>query len=129
MTGRHKFALTLLGGLALGAAAVEAIHAQTKPMAYVVVAIRSIKDAQAFKTGVVDKASMSAVAAAGGRYVIRTQTVKSLDGPAPERFVLIEFDNADKAMEWSNSPAVKEITEARIKSTDSLSFLVEGVAK
>lgn len=129
MTIKHKWALVLLGGCILGGAVVEALHAQTKPTAYVVVAVRNIKDAEAFKTGVVDKASTAAVEAAGGRYVIRTQSVTSLDGPAPQRFVLIAFDNEDKAMAWSNSPAVKEITAARMKSTDSSSFIVEGVAK
>jgi hypothetical protein len=34
----------------------------------------------------------------------------------------------EKALAWNDSPAVKEITAARIKSTDSLSFIVEGVA-
>ena len=29
---------------------------------------------------------------------------------------------------WSDTPAVKEITAARMKSTDSLSFIVEGMA-
>ena len=70
----------------------------------------------------------AALAASRGRYVIRTQTVKSLDGPAPERFVVISFDSAEKAQAWNDSPATKEITAARIKSTDSLSFIVEGVA-
>jgi hypothetical protein len=33
-----------------------------------------------------------------------------------------------QAMAWNDLPATKEITDARIKSTDSLSFIVEGVA-
>jgi uncharacterized protein (DUF1330 family) len=86
------------------------------------------KDADAFKAGVIDKTAPAALAASGGRYVIRTQTVKSLDGPAPERFVVISFDSAEKAQAWNDSPATKEITAARLKSTDSVSFMVEGVA-
>ena len=128
MNTRYKIALATLAGIGIGAAAIHELHAQAKPPAYVVVAIRSIKDADAFKAGVIDKTAPAALAASGGRYVVRTQTVKSLDGPAPERFVVISFDSAEKAQAWNDSPATKEITAARIKSTDSLSFIVEGVA-
>jgi uncharacterized protein (DUF1330 family) len=129
ITITYKAALTLLGGIALGGAAVQVLHAQAKPTAYVVVAVRSIKDPEAFKTGVVDKASPAKLAEAGGRYVIRTQAITSLDGPAPQRFVLLAFDSVDKARAWSNSPSSQESTAARIKSTDSLSLLVEGVTE
>jgi uncharacterized protein (DUF1330 family) len=128
MNTRYKIALATLAGIGIGAAAIHELHAQAKPPAYVVVAIRSIKDADAFKAGVVDKASPAALAAAGGRYVVRTQTIKSLDGPAPQRFVLISFDSLEKAQAWTDLPETKEINAARIKSTDSLSFVVEGVA-
>ena len=128
MNTRYKIALATLAGIEMGAAAIHELHAQAKPPAYVVVAVRSIKDADAFKAGVIDKASPAVLAAAGGRYVVRTQTIRSLDGPSPERFVLLAFDSVEKALAWNDSPAVKEITAARIKSTDSLSFIVEGVA-
>jgi uncharacterized protein (DUF1330 family) len=128
MNTRYKIALATLAGIGIGAAAIHELHAQAKPPAYVVIAIRSIKDADAFKAGVIDKATPSLVTSGGGRYVVRTQTVKSLDGPYPQRFVMLAFDSVEKALAWQNSPAVQEITAARIKSTDSLSFIVEGVA-
>jgi len=128
MDTKYKIALAALAGIGLGAAAIEGLHAQAKPPAYVVVAVRSIKDTDAFKAGVVDKASPAALAAAGGRYVVRTQAIKSLDGPAPQRFVLLSFDSVAKAQAWYDMPATKEINAARMKSTDSLSSIVEGVA-
>jgi uncharacterized protein (DUF1330 family) len=126
MNTRYKIALAALAGIGIGGAAIHELHAQAKPPAYVVVAVRSIKDADAFKAGVTDKASPALVTGAGGRYVVRTQTIKSLDGPAPQRFVMLAFDSVEKAQAWSDSPAIKEITAARMKSTDSLSFIVEG---
>jgi uncharacterized protein (DUF1330 family) len=122
-----RTALTLLGGIGIGAAAIQGLHAQTNPPTYVVVAIRKITDADAFKAGVVDKATPEALAAAGARFVIRTQNVTGLDGTPPQRFVLLAFDSAEKAMAWHNSAAQKEINAARIKSTDSLSFMAEGM--
>ena len=89
--------------------------------------ISSIKDPDAFKAGVVDKASPASLSAAGGRYVIRSQSVTALDGAPPQRFVLIAFDSAEKALAWNNSAATREVTAVRIKTTDSQSFLVEGL--
>jgi uncharacterized protein (DUF1330 family) len=128
MNSTYKIAVALLVGGGLGAAAIQGLHAQAKPPAYVVISISSIKDANGFKTGVVDKASPAALAAAGGHYVIRSQSVTALDGAPPQRFVLIGFDSAEKALAWNTSAATKEVTAARIKTTDSQSFLVEGVA-
>jgi hypothetical protein len=50
----------------------------------VVVAIRKINDADTFKTGVIDKAS-AVIAAAGGRFAVRTDKITSLDGALPKR--------------------------------------------
>jgi uncharacterized protein (DUF1330 family) len=122
-----KIALTLLGGIAVGGAAIEGLHAEAKPPTYVVVAIRKINDAAAFKAGVIDKTAPATLAAAGGHYVVRTQKIVSLDGNPPERFILIAFDSAEQAQAWHNSAGQKEIDAARMKSTDSLSFIVEGM--
>jgi uncharacterized protein (DUF1330 family) len=128
MNTRYKIALAMVVGTGLGAAAIQGLHAQAKPPTYVIVAVRSIKDADGFKTGVVDKASPAAMAAAGGHYVVRTQKITSLDGTPPQRFVMLAFDSVEKAQAWSDSAATKEVTAARIKTTDSLSFMVEGFA-
>jgi uncharacterized protein (DUF1330 family) len=127
MKTNHKMMLTLLGGIALGGATIEGIHAQAKPPTYVVVALLKITDPDGFKTGVVDKAA-AAMAGSGGQFVIRTDKITSLDGPPPQRFVVIAFDSAEKAQAWHNSAAQKEVDAARAKTTDSLSFMVDGMA-
>ncbi len=127
MKTQYKTAMTLVAGVAIGAAAVQGLHAQAKPPAYVVIAIRSITDADAMKT-VMEKTSQGALAEAGGHYVVRTNEVTGLEGPPPERFVMIAFDNAEKAQAWHDSATTKEITAIRAKATDSVSFMVQGVA-
>jgi uncharacterized protein (DUF1330 family) len=119
--------LTLLAGAAIGATAIQGLHAQAKPPTYVVVALRKINDAETFKTSVVEKAP-AAIAAFGGRFIVRTDKITSLDGPPPQRFILLQFDSPEKAEAWHNSAAQKEIDAARMKTTDSLSFVVEGVS-
>ena len=120
----------MVAGIAIGAAAVQGLHAQAKPPAYVVIPILKINDAAAFKAGVIDKASATAAAmkAEGGHYVIRSDKFTSLDGTPPQRLIIIAFDSVEKAQAYENSAALKEVTAARLKSTNSLSFIVEGLA-
>jgi uncharacterized protein (DUF1330 family) len=117
--------LTLLAGVAIGATAIQGLHAQAKPLTYVVVAIRNITDADGYK-GVIAKAP-AAMEGSGGHFVIRTDKIASLDGTPPKRFVLIAFDSPEKAQAWHNSAAQKEVDAIRIKTSDSLSFIVEGM--
>jgi len=128
MKTNYKVAVALVAGAAIGAAAIQGLHAQAKPPAYVVIPILKINDAAAFKAGVLDKSSASAAVmkAEGGHYIIRSQKFTRLDGNPPERLVIIAFDSVEKAQAYENSADVKEITAARMKSTNSLSFIVEG---
>jgi uncharacterized protein (DUF1330 family) len=98
-----------------------------KPPTYVVVAIRKITDAEAYKT-VLEKAP-AAMKGSGGEFVIRTDKITSLDGMPPARFVLIKFDSAEQAQAWHTSAAQMEVDAIRVKSSDSLSFIVEGLTK
>jgi uncharacterized protein (DUF1330 family) len=124
---RHlAMGLTLLAGVAIGATAIQGLHAQAKPPTYLVTAIRKINDADAYKS-IVGKYP-AAVKAAGGHYVIVTDKITALDGTPPARFVLITFDSVEQAQAFYNSAATKELNAIRVKATDSLSFIVEGVA-
>jgi uncharacterized protein (DUF1330 family) len=130
--GNHmnrKFALgiALLAGIGIGATAVQGLHAQGKPLTYVVVAIRKINDADAYKTNVIEKAP-AAMANSGGRFVIRTDKITAIDGTPPQRYVLIAFDSPEKAQTWKDSALQKDVDSWRSKTTDSLSFMVEGLA-
>ena len=125
----RKFALgiTLLAGIGIGATAVQGLHAQSKPLTYVIVAIRKINDADNYKTNVIEKAP-AAMANSGGRFVVRTDKITALDGTPPQRFVLIAFDSPAQAEAWKNSALQKDVDSWRTKTTDSLSFMVEGLA-
>jgi len=132
LKGKHmnrKFALgiTLLAGIGIGATAVQGLHAQAKPLTYVVVAIRKINDADAYKANVIDKAP-AAMANSGGRFVVRTDKITAFDGAPPARYVLIAFDSPEQAQAWKNSALQKDVDTWRTKTTDSLSFMVEGLA-
>ena len=70
MKSYQKIIVALVAGAAVGGAAIQSIHAQAKT-AYVIVAIRSVVDADNYKT-VTEKAP-AVVAAAGGRLVVATK--------------------------------------------------------
>lgn len=40
----------------------------------------------------------------GGRFAIRGGKLKNLEGEAPGRFVIIEFDSLKNAQKWYQSP-------------------------
>lgn len=119
--------LGMVAGAVIGAAAIQGLHAQAKPPVYAVIPILKITDADTFKQ-IGPKAS-AAMSGSGAHYIIRSDKITSLDGTPPERLIVIAFDNMEQAQAWHNSAAQKEIDALRIKSTKSLSYLVEGMAK
>jgi uncharacterized protein (DUF1330 family) len=124
MKTNSAVALAMLAGVGLGAVAIQGLHAQSTPKAYVIVAVRNVTDPDTFKT-VMEKAP-PALAASGGHYVVRTDKITGLDGNPPKRFVLLTFDSVAQAEAWHNSAAQKEVDALRIKSTESIAFMVEG---
>jgi uncharacterized protein (DUF1330 family) len=121
--------LTAVVSASLGAAAVQTLKAQAKPPAFVVVDMADITDAEGFKAVIASPAiSPARTAALGGRYVIRTDQATALDGSPSKRFVLISFDNKEKAQAWYDTPDVREINGVRAKMTKSRAFIVEGLA-
>lgn len=127
MRYRYKIVFAMLAGIALGAAATKALHAQAKSPTYVVIAIERITDEEAYKP--LPAKGRAAAEAAGGRYLISTGNITRLDGRTPARLALIEFESADKAQAWYASAAQQEADAIRAKATDSSAFIVEGIAR
>jgi uncharacterized protein (DUF1330 family) len=117
---------SMLAGAALGAAAIGGLHAQSKgPGAYAIIDLSQINDRESFTQQVLKKAE-PIILGGGGKFVTRTEKISALDGTPPQRFVIIAFDNADKAKAWYSSPAWKEIDAARKKFTNSRLFVVDA---
>jgi uncharacterized protein (DUF1330 family) len=115
----------MLAGVVIGAGAVNGLHAQNKsPGAYAIVDVSEINNRELFQT-LLPKAE-PAMAAFGGKFVVRTENIVGLDGMPPKRFVVIAFDSIDKAKAWDASPAQKDITDIRLRSTKSRQFIVDG---
>ncbi len=124
----YKLALALLTGVALGAGAIQALHAQTKPPVYAIVDFSEITDAAGFAAigGRTSAAAAADIVNFGGHFLARTESITGLDGTPPKRFVIIAFDSPDTAHGWYNSPAQKDVTAIRVKTTKSRVFTVQG---
>jgi uncharacterized protein (DUF1330 family) len=120
--------LALLSALGVGAASLGRLHAQARTPAFVVIDISETMDADAYIKAV-SAAEPNATQSAGGRFIVRTNSAVALDGPPPNRFIIVAFDDAEKAKAWYGSPAIKEVNATRLKVTESRAFVVEGLAK
>jgi uncharacterized protein (DUF1330 family) len=117
--------LGMLLGAALGAAAVNGLHAQGKtPGAYAILDISEVVDAAAMKS-IVAKASAS-VKAGGGEYLARTDKITALNGVPPKRVVILAFDSTDAAKAWYNSPAQQEINAMAEKALKQRWYVVDS---
>jgi uncharacterized protein (DUF1330 family) len=128
MKTRYTVALSMIAGAALGGAAIQGLHAQAKPPAYLVIEINKITDAEGFKALTQrPRGGADAAKELGGHYIARTDKITALDGTAPERFAVYAFESVEKAQAFNNSSYMKEVNSIREKTTQARSFIVEGM--
>ena len=92
---RYAVALSILAGVTIGGAAVQTLHAQTKPPVYLI-AMNEITNQEAYlrEFSIPTRASAKA---AGGRYLIIGGNVTPLDGAPPKARIVIQVWRA-----WKN---------------------------
>jgi uncharacterized protein (DUF1330 family) len=117
MKTSYVVAISLIAGAALGAAAIQGLHAQAKPKAYLVTESEILDRAAVPPYGTVLSPAMQA---AGGRWVNDgtgpTEKITAVIGDAPKRFGVVEFENLDKAQAWLKSSAREGIAPQRNKA-------------
>jgi uncharacterized protein (DUF1330 family) len=124
MNTTYKVALGVLAGAALGAAAVQGLHAQAKPKAYIVTE-SEVHDTAALAA--YSPQAQSAVKAAGGLPgLVASGKIIALVGDPPKRFGVSEWESVEKAQAWYNSAERKALTPAREKAFKvTRQFIVE----
>jgi uncharacterized protein (DUF1330 family) len=126
MHTKSKIALALIAGVALGAAAVQGLHAQAKPKAYLVT-----------ESEVLDRAALDtylpqvrqAAKPAGGNldFVGPSDKIVALVGDAPKRVGVSEWESLEKAQAWFNSAERKALAPQRDKAQKiTRQYIVEG---
>lgn len=124
MQARSKMIVAAVAGLSVGSLAVQALHAQSKPPAYIVIEVAEGQSANSAR----DTAALqSMLKPHGGRYIVRTDDVEPLDGTSPKRSIIYQFDSIEQATAYWNSPEQKKANETRIAGTKSHAFMVNGL--
>jgi uncharacterized protein (DUF1330 family) len=112
---RHiALGLAMIASAAFGAAAVQGLHAQAKPKAFLVTEA-DVVDAAAQAT--YGPAVQAALKAAGGRnfFTAGGKTV-AFTGEAPKLVAISEWDSLEQAQAWRNSAAFRNLAPQRDKA-------------
>jgi len=125
MKSNYKVAIALSAGVAIGGAAIQGLHAQATPKAYVVTEIEVIdqeaQNAYLPKVGEVIKST-------GGTYLARGGKIVALEGgEAPKRVTIVVYDSLEKAQASRNSPAWTALKAERDKALKAKSYVIEGL--
>jgi uncharacterized protein (DUF1330 family) len=128
MKTKYAVALSALAGVALGAASIELLHAQAKPMAYVI-AENVVNDQASYAKDFAPVIGKE-IEAAGGKFLARGGKTVSIHGPAPApRVVIVQFESVEKAQGWANAPATKAAFAIGEKYASLHDYIVEGVSQ
>jgi uncharacterized protein (DUF1330 family) len=100
---QYALALTLLTGVGIGAAAIQGLHAQAKPVAYVIAEI-DVSNQDGYAKEYLPPSS-KALLDNGAKYLARGSKTESFKGDPPKRIVLFSFENLDAAKTAFTSPA------------------------
>ena len=120
MNTKFKLTLAMLAGVAVGALAIQSLHAQAKPPAYVIAEIDVTNPDAYTKEFLPLVQSMLGTAVAAGPGV-------TIDGePAKSRITVRRYDSMDAAKAAYSSPAYKEARKVGDKYAKFHIFAVEG---
>jgi uncharacterized protein (DUF1330 family) len=122
MKTRYTVALSMIAGVALGAAAIQGLHAQVKKVYFITQS--EILDRTALEP--YNATVHEAIKKAGGNLVTSDRVIAVL-GPAPQRVGVTEFPSVEKAQAWLNSDERKALAPQRDKAVKFISqFIIEG---
>src|ERR1700730_17282094 len=129
---KYTVALSMLAGVAVGAVAIQGLHAQGKPPVYLVTEIDGTNP-EAYGKEFAPKAQAS-IKAAGGRQIAiggaggpGAKQVIALEGPAPERAVIQQWDRVDALMKWYKGADYQAALEIGKKYATFRRFIIEGM--
>ncbi len=127
MNPKSKIMLAVVVGAALGAAAMQGVHAQAKPKAYTVSELETL-DAAA-NAAFVPLVQAAQKAAGGRNFNTGGGKIVALEGAAaPKRVAITEWDSLEKAQAFYNSKAWNDLAPQRDKALKTVRrYVVEAV--
>ena len=123
----YKVAIALVAVAAIGGAAIQGLHAQAKPRAFVVAEV-DVTNQDGFIKEYVPLA-VKALTESGNKPVARGGKTATIEGAPPKRVVINSFDSLDQAVAAYNSAAYKEARKIGNKYATFRIYAVEGLAQ
>ena len=112
MKTRYAVALSMIAGAALGAAAIQGLHAQAKKV--YLVSQAEVLDHAALNSW--NTTVREAITKGGATSVFQSNKTTAVIGQAPQRFALTEFPSVAKAQAWLDSAERKAMAAQRDKT-------------
>jgi len=111
MKSNYKIAAAVIGSFALGVGTASILHAQAKPLGYVLAEI-DVKDQDGYTKNFLPKAQAN-IEEFGGKRIAGgfNKTISVVGAPPPNRVVLIQFSDMDtlKAFEVKEKQNVADV--------------------
>jgi uncharacterized protein (DUF1330 family) len=124
MKTRYTVALSMIAGVAIGATAIQGLHAQASKARVLMISESEIVNSAAvpeYNTEV-----KRVLKAAGGDLSISDKVIAVL-GTAPQRVGVTEFDSVDKAQAWVKSKDREALAPVREKAVKIVrQYIIEG---
>ncbi len=127
MRVHHAALAGMLGGIAIGAVAVERLHAQSNPLVYFI-AENDVSDPQGYRTEYLPLAQAS-IKAHGGRYLAAGSAVSFAGTPPKSRVVIHVWESMDQLERWFNSPDYREARKVGEKYATFRNYAIPGLAQ
>jgi uncharacterized protein (DUF1330 family) len=129
MTGSFKITAAIAFGLFIGGGAVQLLHAQSKPPAFVVAEV-DVKDRAGFEENFL-KATRKDIADHGGKYLAGgyNKTMSLVGSEPANRVVILQFPNMDAVKTWQDEGAMDMENTVGSKYAKFRIYAVEGVTQ
>ena len=126
MNSKIKLTLAVLAGVAIGATAIQGLHAQAKPPVYQIVEI-DVLNQEVYVKDYAPKAQ-AAIRASGGKFLAAGGKTTSIEGDPPKTRVTIQiWDSMEKMKAAYESADYKEARKIGDKYAKFRAFAVEGL--
>ena len=129
MHPKFEKTIAVVGSFMLGAGAIQALHAQAKPPAYVVAEV-NVKDRAGYEENFLNSTKTD-VSQHGGKYLAGgyDKTLSLVGAEPPNRLLIIQFPNMDAVNEWRKQGEEDMENTVGAKYATFRIYAVEGVAQ
>jgi uncharacterized protein (DUF1330 family) len=126
MKTKYTLLMATIGGFALGAIAVQALHAQGKPAAYGIAEV-TVSNQDGYSKEFLPEVRKT-IADGGGKFLAAGgKTISEQGTPPAPRVVIIQWPSLDAADAWWNAAATKDAFALGGKYGTFRNFAVEGL--